>query len=58
MEVNRYLASLEESWERGGLPMHMNLAVRNHFNNGNDSTQFNERYGIKMNRLKWHLRAT
>lgn len=29
MEVNRYLAGLAESWERGGFPMHMNLAVRN-----------------------------
>lgn len=29
MEVNRHLASLEESWERGGFQMHMNLAVRN-----------------------------
>lgn len=29
MEVNRYLSGLAESWERGGFPMHMNLAVRN-----------------------------
>lgn len=29
MEVNRYLTGLAESWERGGFPMHMNLAVRN-----------------------------
>lgn len=28
MEVNRYLSGLAESWERGGFPMHMNLAVR------------------------------
>lgn len=32
-EVNRHLASLEESWDRGGFQMHMNLAVRNnHYN--------------------------
>lgn len=47
MEVNRYLASLEDSWDRGGFPMHIlaqNLAVRNHhFNNSNDLPQFNER---------------
>lgn len=29
MEVNRYLSGLSESWERGGFPIHMNLAVRN-----------------------------
>lgn len=29
MEVNRHLSGLAESWERGGFPMHMNLAVRN-----------------------------
>lgn len=28
MEVNRHLTALADSWERGGLPMHMNLAVR------------------------------
>ena len=27
LEVNRHLAALTESWERGGLPLHMNLAV-------------------------------
>lgn len=26
LEVNRHLAALITSWERGGLPMHMNLA--------------------------------
>ncbi|CAH1276310.1 unnamed protein product [Diabrotica balteata] len=30
LEVNRHLATLTESWERGGLPLHMNLAV-NHY---------------------------
>ncbi|CAH1986676.1 unnamed protein product [Acanthoscelides obtectus] len=30
LEVNRHLAALTESWERGGLPLHMNLAVH-HF---------------------------
>ncbi|XP_057652443.1 suppressor APC domain-containing protein 2 [Diorhabda carinulata] len=30
LEVNRHLAALTESWERGGLPLHMNLAV-NHY---------------------------
>ncbi|XP_066151217.1 suppressor APC domain-containing protein 2 [Euwallacea fornicatus] len=29
-EVNRHLSALTESWERGGLPLHMNLAVH-HF---------------------------
>lgn len=27
MEVNRHLTALADSWERGGFPMHMNLAV-------------------------------
>lgn len=27
MEVNRHLSALADSWERGGFPMHMNLAV-------------------------------
>ncbi|KAK6627237.1 hypothetical protein RUM44_009714 [Polyplax serrata] len=27
LEVNRHLTTLTESWERGGLPLHMNLAV-------------------------------
>ncbi|XP_050299200.1 suppressor APC domain-containing protein 2 [Anthonomus grandis grandis] len=27
LEVNMHLAALTESWERGGLPLHMNLAV-------------------------------
>lgn len=35
MELNRHLASIEESWERGGFQMHMNLAVRNHYNSSN-----------------------
>ncbi|KAF5282871.1 hypothetical protein FQR65_LT14195 [Abscondita terminalis] len=30
LEVNRHLAALTDSWERGGLPLHMNLAV-NHY---------------------------
>lgn len=30
-EVNRHLAALTDSWERGGLPLHINLAVTNHF---------------------------
>ncbi|CAH0547903.1 unnamed protein product [Brassicogethes aeneus] len=29
-EVNRHLAALTESWERGGLPLHMNLAVHHY----------------------------
>lgn len=52
MEVNRCLASLEDSWERGGLPMHMNLAVRNHnyaYNNNSDIAQFHD---IQLNQLK------
>uniref|UniRef100_A0A182R6H6 Suppressor APC domain-containing protein n=1 Tax=Anopheles funestus TaxID=62324 RepID=A0A182R6H6_ANOFN len=28
LEVNRHLMMLAESWERGGFPMHMNLALR------------------------------
>lgn len=28
LEVNRHLAALTDSWERGGLPLHMNLAVQ------------------------------
>lgn len=27
MEVNRHLSAMADSWENGGLPMHMNLAV-------------------------------
>ncbi|KAL3276225.1 hypothetical protein HHI36_020941 [Cryptolaemus montrouzieri] len=30
LEVNRHLAALTDSWERGGLPLHINLAV-NHY---------------------------
>ncbi|XP_045464247.1 suppressor APC domain-containing protein 2 [Harmonia axyridis] len=30
IEVNRHLSALTESWERGGLPLHINLAV-NHY---------------------------
>ncbi|EFA12609.1 Suppressor APC domain-containing protein 2-like Protein [Tribolium castaneum] len=29
-EVNRHLAALTDSWERGGLPLHMNLAVHHY----------------------------
>ncbi|CAG9761775.1 unnamed protein product [Ceutorhynchus assimilis] len=29
-EVNRHLAALTQSWERGGLPLHMNLAVHHY----------------------------
>lgn len=50
MEVNRHLASLEESWEQGGFPMHMNLAVRNHYYiNNNGLPQFLD---VQMNQLK------
>lgn len=48
MEVNRYLASLADSWERGGFPLHMNLAVRNlhHSSNGNsNNNNNNNQYG-------------
>ncbi|XP_022906591.1 suppressor APC domain-containing protein 2 [Onthophagus taurus] len=31
LEVNRHLAALTDSWERGGLPLHMNLAVNHYF---------------------------
>lgn len=42
MEVNRYLVSLADSWERGGFPLHMNLAVRNlHHSNNNNSNNHN-----------------
>lgn len=30
LEVNRHLATLTDSSERGGLPLHMNLAVNSH----------------------------
>lgn len=50
MEVNRYLASLEESWEKGGSMAHMNLAVRNHVYSGtNGYPQFHD---IQVNQLK------
>lgn len=54
MEVNRHLVSLEESWERGGLPMHMNLAVRNyHYNSTNSSTTALPQFlDVQMNQLK------
>lgn len=29
-EVNRHLGALADSWEHGGFPFHMNLAVRHH----------------------------
>ncbi|XP_068918198.1 suppressor APC domain-containing protein 2 [Tenebrio molitor] len=29
-EVNRHLAALTDSWERGGLPLHINLAVHHY----------------------------
>lgn len=29
-EVNRHLTALADSWEHGGFPFHMNLAVRHH----------------------------
>lgn len=28
--MNRHLAALADSWERGGLPLHMNLAVHHY----------------------------
>lgn len=53
MDVNRHLASLEESWERGGLPMHMNLAVRNHYSsNNNGLPQFLDVNSTQLNQLK------
>ncbi|KAB0796997.1 hypothetical protein PPYR_11058 [Photinus pyralis] len=30
LEVNRHLSALTDSWERGGLPLHMNLAVHHY----------------------------
>ncbi|GJQ87967.1 hypothetical protein Trydic_g12897 [Trypoxylus dichotomus] len=30
LEVNRHLVALTDSWERGGLPLHMNLAVHHY----------------------------
>lgn len=59
-EVSRHLASLEESWERGGLPMHMNLAVRNHHynsingntGNGNNAGTLPQFLDVQMNQLK------
>lgn len=54
MEVNRHLASLEESWEQGGFPMHMNLAVRNHYynNNSNGSSVLPQFPDVQLNQLK------
>lgn len=51
MEVNRYLASLADSWERGGFPMHMNLAVRNlhHSNNNNNNHNGNSNNNAATN---------
>lgn len=49
MEVNRHLASLEESWERGGMLMHINLAVRNNQYNSNGLPQFHD---AQVNQLK------
>lgn len=46
VEVNRYLTSLAESWERGGFPIHMNLAVRNHHQY---EPQFQD---VQINRLR------
>lgn len=49
MDLNRHLASLEETWERG-LPMHMNLAVRNHYSsNSNGLPHFHD---VQLNQLK------
>lgn len=53
MDVNRHLASLEDSWEKGGLPMHMNLAVRNHFNGGGNGTNVMPPFmNVQINQLK------
>jgi hypothetical protein len=30
LECNRHLNALVESWERGGFPIHMNLALHHH----------------------------
>lgn len=51
MEINRHLASLEESWERGGLP-HMNLAVRNHYYNNSNVNGVPQFLDVQMNQLK------
>ena len=37
MEVNRHLSALVESWERGGFPIHMNLAIRHPTNRADQS---------------------
>lgn len=54
MEVNRYLASLAESWERGGFPLHMNLAVRNHhqFGGGGGIGGQSQFHNVQVNHLK------
>lgn len=62
MEVNRHLASLEESWDRGGFQMH-NVAARNHYNsiNGNAtapsqmpaaSSSLSQFVDVQINQLK------
>lgn len=52
MEVNRCLASLEDSWERGGLPMHMNLAVRCSAYNNNSNNDVAQFHDTQLNQLK------
>lgn len=39
LEVNRHLATLTDSWERGGLPLHMNLAVHHLPPHSSDSSE-------------------
>lgn len=51
MEVNRHLASLE-SWEQGGFPMHMNLAVRNHYYINNSGSSLPQFLDVQVNQLK------
>lgn len=49
LEVNRHLAALTESWERGGLPLHMNLAVH-HYPQGQQTPHITDRLK-QQNRL-------
>ncbi|XP_074038141.1 suppressor APC domain-containing protein 2 [Leptinotarsa decemlineata] len=50
LEVNRHLAALTESWERGGLPLHMNLAVNHYPHNQPPPQELNDRLK-RQNRL-------
>ncbi|KAK0177403.1 hypothetical protein PV328_001460 [Microctonus aethiopoides] len=51
LEVNRHLAALITSWDRGGLPMHMNLA----FLNTTNSTHMNQDMLSRLKQQNYRL---